>query len=93
MDKVTDAQAYEHCEGVPVDGPVSKKYRAKHMLPVVPGLRPKQVLAATMLAEGRMAKEVALLLEVSPETVSRWRAQPAFQLLVRELLQESIECH
>ena len=60
-------------------------------LPVVAGLRPKQVLAAMMLVQGRMAKEVAGHLHVSPETVSRWRVQPAFQLLIRELLQESID--
>ena len=67
------------------------KFIAKHSLPVVPGLRPKQVKAAMMLVQGRMAKEVAVTLHVSPETVSRWRVQPAFQLLVRELVQDSIE--
>src|SRR5437773_9949667 len=60
-------------------------------LPVVAGLRPKQVRAAMMLVEGRMAKEVACHLHVSPETVSRWRSQPAFQLLIGNMLRESID--
>ena len=30
-------------------------------------------------------------LNVAPETVSRWRAQPEFQTLIRDMLQESIE--
>jgi len=60
-------------------------------LPVIAGLRPKQVLAAMMIVEGRMAKEVAQYLRVSPETVSRWRALPAFQALVRDMVQDSID--
>jgi hypothetical protein len=80
-------------EGIPLGGddPLPTKFIAKHSLPVVPGLRPKQVKAAMMLVQGRMAKEVAVFVGVSPETVSRWRVQPAFQLLIRELLQESID--
>lgn len=79
--------------GVPLcgDSPLPTKFRAKPSLPVVPGLRPKQVQAAMMLVQGRMAKDVAVFVGVSPETVSRWRTQPAFQLLIRELLQESID--
>ena len=73
------------------DDPLLTKFRAKCSLPVVPGLRPKQVQAAIMLVQGRMAKEVAVFVGVSPETVSRWRAQSEFQLLMRELLQDSIE--
>lgn len=78
---------------VPVsfDAPVPRKLRTKPPLPVVPGLRPKQVHAAMMLVEGRMAKDVAAFLEVSPETVSRWRTQPAFQVLMHQLLQDSID--
>ena len=60
-------------------------------LRVVAGLRPKQVRAAMMLVEGRMAKEVAWHLHVSPETVSRWRNEPEFQLLIQDLLRESID--
>jgi hypothetical protein len=67
--------------------PVTKRVA----LPVVAGLRPKQVLAAMMLVEGRMAKDVAQYLHVSPETVSRWRSHAAFQLLMGDLLQESID--
>jgi len=59
--------------------------------PVVAGLRPKQVRAAMLLTEGWMAKEVARVMKVAPETVSRWRSQPAFQLLIRALLHDVIE--
>jgi hypothetical protein len=80
-------------EGVPLcgGGRLPAKFRAKPSLPVVAGLRPKQVRAAMMLAQGVMAKDVASFLAVSPETVSRWRGQPTFHLFVRELIQESIE--
>ena len=58
----------------------------RHIVP--PTLIPN---AASRGSEGRAKKEVAFFLHVSPETVSRWRVQPAFQLLIRELLQESID--
>lgn len=89
--EAADVQTFGYGEGVQLDGPVPAKIRARPPMPVVPGLRPKQVLAAMMLVEGRMAKEVAMHLQLSPETVSRWRTQPAFLLLMRELLQDSIE--
>lgn len=58
---------------------------------VVRELRPKQVLAATLLVQGRQGKEVAKALNVSEETISRWRHRPEFQALMRELLQETID--
>lgn len=58
---------------------------------VVRDLRPKQVLAATLLVQGRQGTEVAKALNLSPETISRWRHRPEFQALMRELLQETID--
>jgi len=58
---------------------------------VVRELRPKQVLAATLLVQGQQGKAVAKALNLSPETISRWRHRPEFQFLMRQLLQETID--
>jgi hypothetical protein len=58
---------------------------------VVHGLRPRQVLAATLLIQGRQGKDVAATLKVAEETVSRWRQQDAFQALMGELLQQHVD--
>jgi len=57
---------------------------------VIEGLRPRQVIAASLLASGRKGTEVAATLNVAVETVSRWKAEPAFQGLMRQLVQEQI---
>jgi hypothetical protein len=44
-----------------------------------------------MLIEGRLGKDIAKALNVSPETISRWRHTEAFEALMRELLQESVD--
>ena len=54
-------------------------------------LRPRQVRAAQMLIEGQRGKDVAAAVGVSPETVSRWKAQPEFQEFTRLLLQDSVD--
>lgn len=58
---------------------------------VVRELRPKHVLAATLLVQGRQGKDVAKALNVAEETISRWRHRPEFQALMRELLHETID--
>lgn len=58
---------------------------------VVRDLRPKQVLAASLLVQGRQGKEVAQMVGVSPETISRWRQQAGFQSLMHRLLQETVD--
>ena len=58
---------------------------------VVRELRPRQILAARMLIEGRLGKDVAAAIGVSPETVSRWKAQPEFQDFTRLVLQDTID--
>ena len=55
---------------------------------VVDGCRRSGLIHAETI---RMAKEVAQYLRVSPETVSRWRALPEFQVLIRDLLRDSID--
>lgn len=44
-------------------------------------LTDKQHLAALYLAQGMKGCDVAKALEVTPETVSKWRRNPAFQEL------------
>ena len=90
MNKVAKAYAGSDDDYIKAVGPAIPVTKTV-ALPVVAGLRPKQVLAAMKLVEGRMAKEVAWYLHVSPETVSRWRSEPAFQLLIQDLLRESID--
>ena len=58
---------------------------------VVEGLRPRQVIAANLLVQGRRGKDVAAALGVSAETVSRWRQRPEFQALMHRLLPETID--
>lgn len=58
---------------------------------LVRNLSPRQVLAAQMLAQGWRGIEVAKALNMSEETVSRWRQRPEFQALMRQLLQETID--
>jgi len=58
---------------------------------VVRELAPRQVLAATMLVEGRRGRDVAKALNVSEETVSRWRHRPEFEALTRELLRQHVD--
>ena len=41
--------------------------------------RKESVHAATLLVQGRSGREVAMMLKVSPETISRWKATPEFQ--------------
>jgi len=58
---------------------------------VVRELRPKQILAATLLVQGQQGRVVAKALNLSEETISRWRHRPEFQALMRQLLQETID--
>lgn len=58
---------------------------------IVRDLRPKQVLAASMLVQGQQAKQVAATLGIAPETLSRWRHRPEFEALMRELLQDTVD--
>jgi hypothetical protein len=55
------------------------------------GVSPRQVLAARMLIEGRLGKDVAAEIGVSPETISRWRHRPEFEALMRELLRDTVD--
>lgn len=58
-------------------------------------LTDKQHLAALYLAQGTKACEVAKALEVTPETISKWRRNPAFQELCesirRSIINESLD--
>lgn len=74
---------------VPVRDAAPETQEAKSFL--VRNLSPRQVLAAQMLAQGRRGIEVAKALNLSEETVSRWRQRPEFQALMRQLLQETID--
>lgn len=76
---------------MPMSLPTSVNDMPESTAVVVPALRPKQVLAATLLVQGQQGRQVAKALNVNEETVSRWRHRPEFQALMRELLQEHID--
>ena len=54
-------------------------------------LRPRQVQAAVLLVQGHQGRQVAAMLKVAEVTISRWRQQPEFQALLRELLQQHVD--
>jgi transposase-like protein len=51
---------------------------------------PRQAIAASLLVSGKQGREVAASVGVTPETVSRWRHQPAFQSFMHQLLREHV---
>jgi len=54
-------------------------------------LKPKQLQAATLLAQGYSVTEVANMLEVNPATVWRWLKDTNFQKLVNAETQRTAE--
>lgn len=54
-------------------------------------LKPNQEQAALMLAAGRTAVDTASALECTPETISRWKRQPAFQARLNGLRLDALE--
>jgi predicted transcriptional regulator len=54
-------------------------------------LKPKQLQAATLLAQGYSVTEVASMLEVNPATVWRWLKDANFQKLVNAETQRTTE--
>jgi predicted transcriptional regulator len=54
-------------------------------------LKPKQIQAATLLAQGYSVTEVANMLEVNPATVRRWLKDANFQKLVNAETQRTTE--
>ena len=51
----------------------------------------RKEIAALMLARGIRGADLAKVIGVTPETVSRWKAQEPFQALVHQLRQEMVE--
>jgi transcriptional regulator with XRE-family HTH domain len=51
----------------------------------------KKNIAALMLARGIRGADLAKVIGVAPETISRWKAQEPFQALVHQLRQEIVE--
>lgn len=54
-------------------------------------LKPKQVLAASLIAQGRRCKEVAEIVGVTPQTISEWKKYPSFEALVNTIKLEALE--
>jgi hypothetical protein len=52
---------------------------------------PRQALAASLLVSGKQGREVAVLIGVTSETISRWRHQSAFQSFMHQLLRQHID--
>lgn len=55
----------------------------------IKNLSPQQHQAALLLAEGRAGREVAEALEVAPETISRWKQLPEFEVVINGCLVEA----
>jgi uncharacterized protein YjcR len=51
----------------------------------------KKNIAALMLARGIRGADLAKVIGVAPETISRWKSQEPFQALVHQLRQEIVE--
>ena len=54
-------------------------------------LTPKKIEAAVRLALGQTGIEVALYVDVTPETISHWKKEPEFQAYLNELKLEAME--
>jgi hypothetical protein len=48
-------------------------------------LTPSQIRAAELLTVGKIAKDVAKTIGVTPETISIWKRKPAFRALCQEM--------
>ncbi|WP_153146852.1 hypothetical protein [Dechloromonas sp. H13] len=48
-------------------------------------LTPSQLKAAELLTVGKIAKDVAKIVGVTPETISIWKRKPAFRALCQEM--------
>jgi hypothetical protein len=54
-------------------------------------LNPNQLAAATHLAAGNSGRKTAELVDVAPETISRWRKNPQFAAHFNALRAEALE--
>lgn len=54
-------------------------------------LKPKQIQAASLLAQGWLCKDVAEELEITPQTISEWRRSATFEAHLNELKMESLK--
>lgn len=55
------------------------------------GLNENQLVAVQLVASGKQGKLIAKTLQVTEETVSRWRQLPVFEAAVNTLLQDARE--
>ena len=53
-------------------------------------LKPKQLLAAQMLAEGDSCEYAALKVDVAPETISRWKKTADFNQEIEDLMAHAL---
>jgi len=54
-------------------------------------LSPIQIKAATLLASGQKAKDVASEIICTPETISHWKKKPEFEAYLNQLRQDLLE--
>jgi len=54
-------------------------------------LKPKQIQAATLLAQGWLCKNVAKELKVTPQTISEWQKIAEFEAYLNGLKTESLK--
>src|SRR5262245_5159945 len=55
------------------------------------GLTPNQLKAATLLASGKTARDVARAINCTPETISHWKRHFEFQALLNALRREALD--
>lgn len=53
-------------------------------------LAARKLQAATLLAQGKLCRDVAAAVEVTPQTISEWKKDPAFESYLNSLRQEWI---
>lgn len=53
-------------------------------------LKPRQLQAASQLAQGISCRDVATNVGVSPQTISEWKRKPEFQAFINELRIEAL---
>lgn len=54
-------------------------------------LKPKQAQAAALLAQGKLCREAAEAVEISPQTLSAWRKDPEFDAEVNAIRREVLD--
>jgi predicted transcriptional regulator len=58
---------------------------------VVMPLTPKQLMAASLIAQGFAQKDVALEMQITPRTIQRWQREEAFQQAIEKFSEQVVK--